>query len=795
MIITQNNNFMTQSANKTMEQIRAFAGASLMVAVVATTVFAPFGNKAFADFGAPHTITVAATVNGSISPLGPVATTEGAIENFTITADGGFTISDVLVDSVSVGAVSSYDLTVTGDHTIEASFAPIVPPGDTTAPNAPTLITPSEGEVLTSAALTLLDWSDETDPSAPVTYIYQSSNVSGDVDENGDFVSILYTSDALSASEIPTGANPEETYYWHVKAVDSEGNESDWSATGTFTVDNSVTWYVDAANMGAEDGSESAPFNTIGEAVTASVAGDTVMVAAGTYAEQVLANKELTFKGAQYGNDARDRSGDESIVDGGGATTPFVVTSSNVTIDGFTIIRGAGGYASGVYSVIGNQNFVVRNNIIRGNQIGLYAECGAGCLIENNLFDGTDAIAGSAGGAGIYTEKSTGLTVRDNSFVNHTFNSAVIFASVAGPTHFDVTFSGNDISGGAEDNSAVYVTGVDGGEFSSNTITAPESGATALSLSGGNNDISVTENTITNSNRGVRVIDHGYGANTNITVSENRLSGNVQYGLGFTDGGTVDAVMNWWGSHTGPSLASNPSGLGDIITEGVIDSVSYSPWCTNVDCYVDTEAPEVEVNGDPSISLAIGHTFTDLGADATDNYDTSLTVVMTGSYDSMVEGVYTLTYSATDTAGNTGSADRTITVSNDGGSGGGGGGGSSNGGGNSNGNNGNEGGGEVLGAATHNFGQNLGEGSTGDDVTELQKILIAAGYLKIGAPTGYFGPLTLAAVKLYQAAHGIPQTGFVGPLTRAALNATPTLAELEAQLKALQEELAKMMGN
>ena len=36
--------------------------------------------------------------------------------------------------------------------------------------------------------------------------------------------------------------------------------------------------------------------------------------------------------------------------------------------------------------------------------------------------------------------------------------------------------------------------------------------------------------------------------------------------------------------------------------------------------------------------------------------------------------------------------------------------------------------------------------------------------------TGYFGPLTLKAVKRFQAKYGIIQTGYVGPLTRAKLN-------------------------
>ena len=53
---------------------------------------------------------------------------------------------------------------------------------------------------------------------------------------------------------------------------------------------------------------------------------------------------------------------------------------------------------------------------------------------------------------------------------------------------------------------------------------------------------------------------------------------------------------------------------------------------------------------------------------------------------------------------------------------------------------------------------------------ELQNRLISEGYLKAEA-TGYFGPLTFAAVKAYQTANGLPSTGFVGPLTLAKLNA------------------------
>ena len=73
-------------------------------------------------------------------------------------------------------------------------------------------------------------------------------------------------------------------------------------------------------------------------------------------------------------------------------------------------------------------------------------------------------------------------------------------------------------------------------------------------------------------------------------------------------------------------------------------------------------------------------------------------------------------------------------------------------------------------ASAYVFTKVLTIGSTGAGVTALQNQLIALGYLKASA-TGYFGALTAAAVRKFQAAHGLAQVGYTGPATRAALNA------------------------
>lgn len=66
------------------------------------------------------------------------------------------------------------------------------------------------------------------------------------------------------------------------------------------------------------------------------------------------------------------------------------------------------------------------------------------------------------------------------------------------------------------------------------------------------------------------------------------------------------------------------------------------------------------------------------------------------------------------------------------------------------------------------FKTDLTFGADGADVTKLQTILIKKGYLKVAA-NGHFGPSTLAALKAWQKAAGLPSTGFFGPQSRAKI--------------------------
>ena len=59
------------------------------------------------------------------------------------------------------------------------------------------------------------------------------------------------------------------------------------------------------------------------------------------------------------------------------------------------------------------------------------------------------------------------------------------------------------------------------------------------------------------------------------------------------------------------------------------------------------------------------------------------------------------------------------------------------------------------------FSFDLKQGMSGNEIIQLQKILTADGSYT-GPVTGYFGPLTLSAVKVYQVKNNLPSTGFDG---------------------------------
>ena len=78
--------------------------------------------------------------------------------------------------------------------------------------------------------------------------------------------------------------------------------------------------------------------------------------------------------------------------------------------------------------------------------------------------------------------------------------------------------------------------------------------------------------------------------------------------------------------------------------------------------YADIVPPVITITGGATVSILLNDTYSDAGATAIDNADGNLTVTTTGSVNSSIVGDYTITYTATDSAGNVASAVRTVSV-------------------------------------------------------------------------------------------------------------------------------------
>jgi cytochrome b involved in lipid metabolism len=78
----------------------------------------------------------------------------------------------------------------------------------------------------------------------------------------------------------------------------------------------------------------------------------------------------------------------------------------------------------------------------------------------------------------------------------------------------------------------------------------------------------------------------------------------------------------------------------------------------------DTTAPAITVLGNSPVNLLVGASYTDAGANAFDSVDGDLTsaIVTTNTVNTAIAGTYTVSYSVTDSAGNSASASRIVIV-------------------------------------------------------------------------------------------------------------------------------------
>lgn len=415
--------------------------------------------------------------------------------------------------------------------------------------------------------------------------------------------------------------------------------------------------YVDASAAPAGNGTKAQPLQTISDAITKVTSGGKIIVASGTYNENLTVNKAVTLEGANVGVNAVTGSrGAETVLVG-----RMLVTASQVTVDGFKITNPSysGATIHGV-QIFGNgptiTNITIKNNVIKDidnmqaspakGAYGIMVQADvSNTIIENNKIDGVSSVGWARGievtpSCGV-TNVPQGVVIRNNSIERV------------------VDTSGTD----------AYNMSVDWCSSVSRIADASQ-----------------------------------------VTFTGNILDATTVKNLDPVN--SLNISRNWWNT-VSPDFTT------------ATGTISFDPWCIVFDCTAVYVAP-VKVPPTPASTSGGG------GIVAPPVQYFNGTTYVQGTPSSTSNPII-----------QSGQVLGTSTV------------------------------GQVLGTTTYSFTRDLSFGMRGDDVTELQQILMDAGYLKLrsGKPTKYFGPLTRAALIKWQQANGVvPTNGYFGRISREKLN-------------------------
>ncbi len=352
----------------------------------------------------------------------------------------------------------------------------------------------------------------------------------------------------------------------------------------------------------------------------ATVAGSTVEVDAGTYAENVTLGKDLDIVGAGSASTIVSSSG-----------TIFAITSggSGSTVSGIATTGGARGFnLNGVSNVLlenvassGNSSFGINfdgansgvtlrsssfsNNTSSGIKVASAARISNfaidACTVDGNAF----GLYSADGNFATYSANAQldGITVNNGSTFSNNASKGIFIESMNNGLFEDITVS----------NSGTGTTGGTGSGIDINLKYANYSNLTIrnslisncgenYSFGGGilvkaRNDGSYAVNPATlggtvlleglrvescggvGNGAGIRVGDSVANVSpSNVVIQDSAFSGNNQYAvLNLVTGATVEASHNHWGTTTGPVGASS---------NGVAGAVNFNPWYANSDASV-----------------------------------------------------------------------------------------------------------------------------------------------------------------------------------------------------------------
>ena len=349
------------------------------------------------------------------------------------------------------------------------------------------------------------------------------------------------------------------------------------------------------------------PHSTISSAIAAAVAGDTIEVCPGTYAENVTLNKDLTLNGAQAGVDARGRVASEStIAPPSGNGINLVAGSAGATIDGFTVSGGTSSITSGSGPI--NGVGILNNRLMGFTSSGTFMnDSGTDMTFNQNAYDAASKVGGG-GLAHFDTDNFDGLHFTNNTVQGYGGGTGFFVDGNNNMGHSSVRqplLSGNLLDGagtGMNLGSRAFEAGIImDNTFSNNGFDGLQGGMqlTFISLNvfmdNGRSGIAFTSFGNIGGDRGAQhndVWDNEFSGNgseamffssaqspgtisTN-EVHSNNIEGNTN-GAVYSGTETINVDCNWWGDASGPTAASNPPGSGDTAVGAGLD---FTPWLT-----------------------------------------------------------------------------------------------------------------------------------------------------------------------------------------------------------------------
>jgi parallel beta-helix repeat protein len=323
---------------------------------------------------------------------------------------------------------------------------------------------------------------------------------------------------------------------------------------------------VDAAGDG--------DFTTIQAAVDAADAGDKVKVRAGTYAENVVVDKELTIKGA-FGNTA--------IVDPVNNTTTgaqgigFDLQANGIEIKRFTIREsGTNVDAEGTIGIRTSASFSgyeIKNNIIEDNTVGIYLNTDTSTTeeveeteVEGNTIRDNNR-AGTNTGNGIFSDQGLqNVEIERNTFSGANATTSIRIVGTDGDTdtvQSDITIKRNSFQ--SLTGAGIYFENVVDSEIKRNMMM--NVARTGIQLNGANENVEIKRNHLTNPGTqdlyGILLSDtEDIGANTNNLLKRNRITGAGLTGIEIEDSSSNTLLRNKIKGSLGDDLSTEDEGNG-----------------------------------------------------------------------------------------------------------------------------------------------------------------------------------------------------------------------------------------